>query len=130
RSPALTFATLRRGRGKAGAARLATPSAFTRQTGEAHWPVLMRARAIETGCFVFAAAQAGKHESGRETYGHSLIVSPWGEIIAEAGVHSSVIVADLNCAEVREARQRIPSLQHDRPFQVAPLVVAETKQSS
>jgi len=126
----LRFPQLYRALAKAGADFLAIPSAFTKPTGEAHWHVLLRARAIENGCFVLAAAQAGRHESGRETYGHSLIVSPWGEIVAEAGVHSSVIVADLNCAEVREARQRIPSLQHDRPFQVAPIVVAETKQSS
>jgi predicted amidohydrolase len=109
---------------------LAIPSAFTRPTGEAHWSVLIRARAIENGCFVLAAAQAGKHESGRETYGHSLIVSPWGEIMAEGGVHTSVIVADLNCAEVTQARQRIPSLQHDRPFQVVAPPMAETKLSS
>ena len=103
-----------------GADFLAIPSAFTRQTGEAHWHVLMRARAIENGCFVFAAAQAGKHETGRETYGHSLIVSPWGEIVAEAdGIHPTVIVADIKSSEVQQARQRIPSLQHDRPFQVA-----------
>jgi deaminated glutathione amidase len=126
----LRFPNLYRALAKAGADFLAIPSAFTRPTGEAHWTVLLRARAIENGCFVLAAAQAGKHESGRETYGHSLIVSPWGEVLAEGGVHTSVIVADLNCAEVREARQRIPSLQHDRPFQVAPLAMAETKQSS
>jgi deaminated glutathione amidase len=115
----LRFPHLYRALAKAGADFLAIPSAFTRQTGEAHWHVLMRARAIENGCFVFAAAQAGKHESGRETYGHSLIVSPWGEIIAEAGSDASVIVADVKPADVEAARQRIPSLQHDRPFQVA-----------
>ncbi|HEU0059561.1 MAG TPA: carbon-nitrogen hydrolase family protein [Hyphomicrobiaceae bacterium] len=126
----LRFPQLYRALAQAGADFFAIPSAFTRPTGEAHWSVLMRARAIENGCFVLAAAQAGKHESGRETYGHSLIVSPWGEIVAEGGVHTSVIVADLNCAEVTEARRRIPSLQHDRPFQVATLALAETKQSS
>ena len=126
----LRFAQLYRALAQAGADFLAIPSAFTQPTGEAHWHVLIRARAIENGCFVLAAAQAGKHESGRETYGHSLIVSPWGEIVAEGGVHTSVIVADLNCAEVRQARQRIPALQHDRPFQVAPLSTAETKQNS
>ena len=115
----LRFPHLYRALAKAGADFLAIPSAFTRQTGEAHWHVLMRARAIENGCFVFAAAQAGKHEVGRETYGHSLIVSPWGEILAEAdGVHPSVIVADVRSSDVQQARQRIPSLQHDRPFQV------------
>jgi deaminated glutathione amidase len=126
----LRFPQLYRALAQAGADFLAIPSAFTRPTGEAHWSVLIRARAIENGCFVLAAAQAGKHESGRETYGHSLIVSPWGEIVAEGGVHTSVIVAELNCAEVTQARQRIPSLQHDRPFQVAALPMAETKQSS
>jgi deaminated glutathione amidase len=126
----LRFPQLYRALAKAGADFLAIPSAFTKPTGEAHWNVLIRARAIENACFVLAAAQAGEHESGRKTYGHSLIVSPWGEILAEGGVHTSVIVADLNCAEVTEARQRIPSLQHDRPFQVAPLPMAETKQTS
>jgi deaminated glutathione amidase len=115
----LRFPHLYRGLAQAGADFLAIPSAFTRKTGEAHWHVLLRARAIENGCFVFAAAQAGKHECRRETYGHSLVVSPWGEVIAEAdGVHPMVIVADVKSAEVEEARRRIPSLQHDRPFQV------------
>ena len=123
----LRFPQLYRALAQAGADFLAIPSAFTRPTGEAHWNVLIRARAIENGCFVLAAAQTGRHESGRQTYGHSLIVSPWGEILAEGGVHTSVIVANLNCAEVKEARRRIPSLQHDRPFRVAPLAMAETK---
>jgi predicted amidohydrolase len=126
----LRFPHLYRALAKAGADFLAIPSAFTRQTGEAHWHVLMRARAIETGCFVFAAAQAGKHESGRETYGHSLIVSPWGEIIAEAGSDASVIVADVKPADVEAARQRIPSLQHDRPFQVARASAMRAKAAS
>ena len=102
----------------------------TRKTGEAHWQVLMRARAIENGSFVFAAAQAGRHESGRETYGHSLIVNPWGEIIAEAGVDPAVIVADIAPSEVAAARQRIPSLQHDRPFQISRAAPDETKEAS
>jgi predicted amidohydrolase len=126
----LRFPNLYRALTKAGADFLAIPSAFTKPTGDAHWHVLIRARAIENGAFVFAAAQAGKHESGRETYGHSLIVSPWGEILAEGGIHPSVIVADINCAEVIEVRRRIPSLQHDRPFQVVPLAMAEAKQST
>src|SRR6516162_6818082 len=115
----LRFPHLYRALAKAGADFLAIPSAFTRPTGEAHWHVLVRARAIENGCFVFAAAQGGRHESGRETYGHSLIVSPWGEILAEGGVHPSVIVADVKPSDVREARRRIPSLQHDCIFQVS-----------
>jgi predicted amidohydrolase len=115
----LRFPHLYRALAQAGADFLAIPSAFTRRTGEAHWHTLIRARAIETGCFVFAAAQAGRHESGRDTYGHSLVVSPWGDILAEAdGVHPSVIVADVKSSEVEEARGRIPSLQHDRPFTV------------
>ena len=115
----LRFPHLYRALAQAGADFLAVPSAFTRRTGEAHWHVLLRARAIENGCFVFAAAQAGKHECSRETYGHSLVVSPWGEVIAEAdGIHPTVIVADVKSAEVDEARRRIPSLQHDRPFEV------------
>jgi deaminated glutathione amidase len=115
----LRFPHLYRALAKAGADFLAIPSAFTRQTGEAHWHVLLRARAIENGCFVLAAAQAGRHECGRETYGHSLIVAPWGEVLAEGGgAEPGVIVADIDPAKVREARTRIPSLQHDRPFQI------------
>jgi len=114
----LRFPYLYRALAKAGAHFLAIPSSFTVKTGEAHWHVLMRARAIENGCFVLAAAQAGHHEAGRSTYGHSLVVSPWGEIIAEAAVETGVVMADLNLAEIAEARQRIPSLQHDREFTV------------
>jgi len=82
----------------------------------AHWHVLQRARAIETGCYVIAPAQGGKHENGRHTYGHSLIVDPWGSIIAEAGDDPCVIVADIDPAKVADARTRIPALTHDRPF--------------
>jgi predicted amidohydrolase len=79
----------------------------------------MRARAIENGCWVLAAAQAGTHESGRKTYGHSLVVSPWGEVIAEGdGVHPSVIMADVHLSAVGDTRRRIPSLEHDRPIEV------------
>jgi predicted amidohydrolase len=126
----LRFPHLYRALAKAGADMLAIPSAFTRKTGEAHWHVLLRARAIENGCYVFAAAQAGRHESGRETYGHSLIISPWGEIVAEAGVDPSVIVADVELGEVQEARRRIPSLQHDRPFQVSRTSPVQAKEAS
>ena len=126
----LRFPHLYRALAKAGADFLAIPSAFTRKTGEAHWHVLLRARAIENGSFVFAAAQAGRHESGRETYGHSLIVNPWGEIIAEAGVDPAVIVADIAPSEVAAARQRIPSLQHDRPFQISRAAPEGTKEAS
>lgn len=126
----LRFPHLYRALAKAGADFLAIPSAFTQKTGEAHWHTLLRARAIENGCFVLAAAQAGKHESGRETYGHSLVVSPWGEILAEGGIHPSVIVADVKSALVQEARQRIPSLQHDRPFQVSRASAEPAKEAS
>jgi predicted amidohydrolase len=114
----LRFPALYRALAEAGASFLSIPAAFTRQTGEAHWHVLMRARAIENGCFVFAAAQGGKHENGRETFGHSLIVDPWGKILAEAGTEPGVIFADVDPAEVAAARARIPSLQHGRRFEV------------
>ena len=103
---------------QAGADMLAVPAAFTKQTGEAHWHILLRARAIETGCFVLAAAQGGLHENGRATFGHSLIISPWGEILAEAGVEPCVISAEIDVAEVDVARQCIPALSHVRPFDV------------
>jgi predicted amidohydrolase len=101
-----------------GAQMLAIPAAFTRVTGEAHWHTLLRARAIEAQCFVLAAAQGGRHENGRETFGHSLIVSPWGEVLADGGTEPGVIFADIALARVAEARQRIPSLRHDRAFRV------------
>jgi len=114
----LRFPALYRALAEAGATMLAIPSAFTKQTGEAHWHVLMRARAIENGSFVFAAAQGGKHENGRDTYGHSLIVDPWGRIIAEGGTEPGVIMAEINPAEVASARACIPSLQHGRRFEI------------
>lgn len=114
----LRFPALYRALAEAGATMLAIPSAFTKQTGEAHWHVLVRGRAIENGCFVFAAAQGGRHENGRDTFGHSLIVDPWGRIIAEGGTEPGVIVAEINPAEVASARARIPSLQHGRRFEI------------
>ena len=114
----LRFPALYRALAEAGATILAIPSAFTKQTGEAHWHVLMRARAIENGCFVFAAAQGGKHDNGRETFGHSLIVDPWGCILAEGGTEPGVIMAEIDMAEVSKARSRIPSLQHGRRFEI------------
>jgi len=110
------FPHLFRALAKAGAEVLAVPAAFTRQTGEAHWQVLMRARAIENGAYVIAAAQGGSHEDGRETYGHSLIVDPWGKVVAEAGAEPGVVVADIDVAAVAAARARIPALVNDRPF--------------
>ena len=114
----LRFPALYRALAEAGASFLAIPSAFTRQTGEAHWHVLNRARAIETGCYVLAAAQGGKHENGRETFGHSVVIDPWGRIVAEGGVEPGVVVADIDPAEVATARGRVPSLQHGRRFEM------------
>jgi hypothetical protein len=114
----LRFPALYRALAEAGASFLAIPSAFTRQTGEAHWHVLQRARAIENGCFVFAAAQGGKHENGRETFGHSLVVDPWGRILAEGGTESAVVMAQIDPSEIAVARQRIPSLLHGRRFEL------------
>jgi deaminated glutathione amidase len=114
----LRFPALYRALAEAGSSFLAIPSAFTRQTGQAHWHVLNRARAIENGCFVFAAAQGGRHENGRETFGHSLIVDPWGRIIAEADAEPGVVLATIDPAQVREARTKVPSLEHGRRFEV------------
>ena len=113
----LRFAALHRALAQAGARVLSVPSAFARATGEAHWHVLLRARAIETGCFVIAAAQTGVHSgSGRKTFGHSLIVGPWGEVILDAGLEIGLHFATLDLGEVDRARARVASLQHDRPF--------------
>ena len=114
----LRFPALYRALAESGASFFSIPSAFTRATGEAHWHVLMRARAIENGCFVFAAAQAGKHESGRETFGHSLVVDPWGKILAEGGTEPGVILAEVDPAQVTAARAAIPSLHNGRRFEV------------
>jgi predicted amidohydrolase len=114
----LRFPALYRALACSGASFIAVPSAFTRQTGEAHWHVLLRARAIETGTFIFAASQGGVHENGRSTYGHSLIVSPWGEVLAEAGEDPQVLFADIDPRLSAEARAKIPSLRHGRDFDV------------
>lgn len=100
----------------AGAQVLTYPAAFTVPTGEAHWHVLLRARAIETGSFVLTAAQGGEHDGGKATYGHSLAISPWGEILAEAGTEPCVITAEIDPAQVALARQRIPALRNARDF--------------
>ena len=113
------FPALYRALAESGASFLTVPSAFTRKTGEAHWHTLLRARAIETGCFVFAAAQAGLHENKRETFGHSLIIDPWGTVLAEGGVEPGVFLAEIDPAKVETARKTIPSLQHGRRFSVA-----------
>jgi len=102
-----------------GATMLTVPAAFTRPTGEAHWHALLRARAIENGAWVLAAAQGGLHENGRETYGHSIVVDPWGTVVAEAGVEPGVIFAEIDPAKAAEVRGRVPSLAHDRPFSLS-----------
>lgn len=122
----LRFPALYRALAEAGATMLAIPSAFTKPTGEAHWHVLMRARAIENGCFVLAAAQAGKHESGRETYGHSIIVDPWGRVLAEGGTEPGVVMAEIDPAQVTKARSKVPSLQHGRRFEIAEPIAEAT----
>jgi deaminated glutathione amidase len=113
----LRFPQLYRKLAQTGAAVLAVPSAFTETTGKPHWHVLLRARAIENGAFVIAPAQGGTHANGRQTYGHSLIVSPWGEILAEAGTDPCVIAAEIDPVAVINARARVPSLRHDRDFE-------------
>jgi predicted amidohydrolase len=112
----LRFPHLYRALAQAGASFLSIPSAFTVPTGSAHWHVLMRARAIETGCFVFAPAQCGLHGEGRRTYGHSLIVAPWGEVLADAGEEPGFVMVEIDPASVAEARRKVPSLRHDRVF--------------
>jgi len=111
------FPKLYRALAHKGAFLLTVPSAFTETTGKAHWHVLLRARAIENGAFVMAPAQGGTHANGRQTYGHSLIIAPWGEILAEAGTEPGVILADIDPAAVTSARSRVPSLRHDRDFE-------------
>jgi predicted amidohydrolase len=114
----LRFPALYRALAEGGCSMLAIPAAFTRQTGEAHWHILVRARAIENGSFVFAAAQGGAHENGRDTYGHSLIVDPWGRILAEGGIEPGVVLAKVDPAAIAVARGRVPSLQHGRRFEM------------
>ncbi|MCJ2063930.1 carbon-nitrogen hydrolase family protein [Methylobacterium sp. J-088] len=115
----IRFPGLYRALAEAGAEVLTAPACFTRQTGAAHWHVLQRARAIETGAFVISAAQGGVHEDGRETFGHSLIVDPWGRILADAGGDEpGLILAEIDLAQVSDARARIPSLKHGRAFTV------------
>ncbi len=123
----LRFPALYRALAEAGATMLAIPSAFTVQTGGAHWHVLNRARAIENGCFVFAATQGGKHENGRETFGHSLIVDPWGRILAEGGTGPGVVMAEIDIGEVTKARARIPSLEHGRRFEIVEPMAEPTR---
>lgn len=116
----MRFPALHRALAEAGATLLSVPAAFTKPTGEAHWHVLLRARAIETGCYVIAAAQAGTHENGRQTFGHSMIIDPWGRILAELdGETPGVALADIDLAAVGTARGRVPALVNARPFSVS-----------
>lgn len=112
----LRFPALYRKYAQAGAAMLFIPSAFTIPTGQAHWEVLLRARAIENGAFVVAAAQVGEHEDGRRTYGHSMVVDPWGRVLADMEARVGLAVIEMDMAEVGRARAQIPSLEHDRPL--------------
>ncbi|MFV0490880.1 MAG: carbon-nitrogen hydrolase family protein [Pseudorhodobacter sp.] len=117
----LRFAYLYRHLAQAGAQILTVPSAFNHLTGKAHWEILLRARAIETGCFVLAPAQTGFHREtsggkGRKTYGHSLAIAPWGEVLADGGTEPGLSFAEIDLAEVEHARARVPSLSHDRAF--------------
>jgi predicted amidohydrolase len=114
------FPALHRSLATAGAELISVPAAFTVPTGIAHWEILLRARAIETGCYVIAAAQAGQHENGRATYGHSMIVDPWGKIVGELGGEGpGVLVADIVAKAVAEARGRVPALANARPFSLS-----------
>jgi predicted amidohydrolase len=113
------FPALHRALAVAGAELISVPAAFTVPTGEAHWEVLLRARAIETGCFVIAAAQAGQHQNGRSTWGHSMIIDPWGKVLGQLGGDGpGVLVADIDVAAVAEARGRVPALANAREFAI------------
>lgn len=115
----LRFPQLFRAQALAGAEVLTTPAAFTRQTGEAHWHVLLRARAIENGAWVVSAAQGGTHEDGRETFGHSIVIDPWGRVVAEAnGAEPGIVYAEIDTAASAEARKKIPNLKNARDFTV------------
>ena len=113
------FAYLYRTLAQNGARFITVPSAFTKVSGEAHWHVLQRARAIETGCYIISAAQCGNHAEGRQTYGHSLIVDPWGKILADGGEEIGVIVARIDPHQVENARAKIPALSHDRRYKLS-----------
>jgi predicted amidohydrolase len=106
---------------------LAVPAAFTYATGKAHWHVLARARAIETGSFVLAPNQCGTHAEGRKTWGHSLIINPWGEILADGGEEVGIVTATIDLDQVAEARRKIPALKHDRTFPALTRPVLQSK---
>jgi predicted amidohydrolase len=121
------FAYLYRALAHAGASFLSVPAAFTEFTGRAHWHVLLRARAIETGCFVIAPAQSGLHEDGRRTFGHSLVIAPWGEVLADGGEGVGVVTAVIDTTRIEEARGMVPALTHDKTFKGPPTPVVSGK---
>jgi predicted amidohydrolase len=112
----MRFPALYRDLAVAGAQIISVPSSFTVPTGQAHWHVLLRARAIETGCFILAPAQHGTHEDGRETFGHSVVINPWGEVLAERAAEPGLLFAELDLSQVAQARRQLPSLQHARTY--------------
>jgi deaminated glutathione amidase len=114
----IRFPQLFRAYGDAGAEVLSAPACFTRQTGEAHWHVLQRARAIENGAYMISAAQVGHHEDGRDTFGHSLIIDPWGTVLADAGTETGLVYAEIDIHAVAATRGRVPNLKNARPFEV------------
>ena len=114
----LRFPDLYRALTNAGATMLLVPAAFTVPTGEAHWHVLLRARAIEAGCFVIAPAQTGQHEDGRETYGHSLVIDPWGEVLLDMGEQAGLALADIDLSRVEDVRGRVPAIANRRNIPV------------
>lgn len=114
----LRFPHLYRALAKAGAEIITVPAAFTETTGKAHWHTLLKARAIENGCFMVAPAQGGEHANKRRTFGHSLIVGPWGEVLAEGGTEPGVVAATLDLSEIAAVRARLPALSHDREYRV------------
>lgn len=113
----LRFPALFRALAQAGACFITVPSSFQRQTGKSHWHTLLRARAIENECFIFAPAMCGDHPGDRQTYGHSLIIDPWGDILAEGGEAPQILYADIDPSRVAKVRAMMPSLGHDRPYQ-------------
>lgn len=125
----MRFPYLYRELAKAGADFLAAPSAFTVPTGRAHWHVLLRARAIENGCFMFAPAQVGEHAEGRKSYGHSLIVDPWGEVLADGGEEVGFVTAEIDVSKVAEARAKVPSLFNDREY-ASPVAIRRAQQAA
>ena len=125
----IRFPYLYRDLAKAGADVIVTPAAFTKVTGEAHWHVLQRARAIENGVFIVTAAQTGEHAEGRQTYGHSLVVDPWGRVLSDAGEDVGVTLAEIDLSEVEKARAKVPSLTNDRSYDGPNLISQEFRKA-